>query len=387
MESKRLCYLVAFCYAVMFLLVPGARAQTGLFSATPLMDMPQPNNTCLTYKGFAGGLYENCSDSVPSDHDADGKAFASQIVPLNASGTPSASGKVVLESIGMSAALSEFSEFLAIANKSSQVNHKTLYIGNGAESDMNACTWFPAFGLPSCNFTTQNQYDRISASLASGPRLTPSQVQVVWIDQGNGRVHPQLRGCLPEGTECVPLCNATPAGCNNTTYGTDALNLEQELGDILRAAKERWPNLKMAFFSGRIYGGYAIGNGDDTADPEPYAYEVGYAVKWLIEAQILQIRTGTIDPVAGDLGYDVAPWLGWGWYTWADGPIPRSDGLVWCDGQPGPPCNGELDFGSDGLHPTIAGATKVSNILMNFFLNSPYSKSWFAASPGTAPAK
>lgn len=381
MYTKGFYRLVLFFCAAALLLVSGARAQNGLFSATPLMDMPQPNGTCLTYKGYAGGLYENCTNSVPSDHDADGKAFAAQVAPLNSAGAPSASGKIVFESMGMSVALGEFASFVSVTNKSSQVNHKTLYVGNGAESNIDACAWFPAFGLPSCNYTTQNQFDRIQANLASGPRLTPNQVQVTWIDECNGRIHPQLRGCLPEGTECVPLCNATVAGCNNTTYGTDALNVEQELGNIVRAARDRWPNLKMAFFSGRIYGGYGIGNGDDSADPEPYAYEVGFAVKWLIEAQIKQIRTGIIDPVAGDLGYDVAPWLGWGPYTWADGPIPRSDGLVWCDGQLGSPCNGEMDFETDNLHPNALGSTKVANILMGFFLNSPYTKTWFVAPP------
>jgi hypothetical protein len=67
-------------------------------------------------------------------------------------------------------------------------------------------------------------------------------------------------------------------------------------------------------------------------NPEPYAYDSGLAVKWLIEAQIRQMQTpdGHIDDRAGNLNYHtVAPWLAWGPYLWADGLNPRSDGLVW----------------------------------------------------------
>jgi hypothetical protein len=72
-----------------------------------------------------------------------------------------------------------------------------------------------------------------------------------------------------------------------------------------------------------------------------------------------------------------APWIAWGPYFWAAGPVPRSDGLVWCDGTvtPNPPCNGALDFGPDGEHPT--NTVKQTNMLMTFFLNSPYSAPWF----------
>jgi len=144
----------------------------------------------------------------------------------------------------------------------------------------------------------------------------------------------------------------------------------------MRAAKQRFPNLKMVFFSSRVYGGYAQST---DADPEPFAYQTGYGIKATIQAQINQLRTGIVDPVAGSLDYSVSPWIGWGPYFWADGDIPRSDGLVWCDGQAGSPCNGELDFGPDGLHLSTAGGQKAANLLLNWFLASPYTKPWFAA--------
>jgi hypothetical protein len=353
-----------------------ADAQTSWFKATPLMDMPQTGGTCATYKGFPGGLYENCSNEMPADHDADGRRFAAKVQRLNGDGMATARGKVVLMSIGMSIALQEFTAFMAVANRSSLVNHRTLHIGNGAASGMDACTWFPAFGNPSCNSNVPNQYDRINSNLATGPRLKPDQVQVVWIKNANGRVHSFERGCSPLGTLCTPLCDERVPGCKNSPNTTDALNLEKEFGDTLRAAKQRWPNLKLAFITSRSYGGYAR---PSSANPEPFAYESGYAVKWLIEAQIKQVRTGKVDPVAGDLSYRVALWVAWGPYIWAAGPEPRSDGLAWCGGilSPNPPCNGEADFHPDGTHPSTV--TKQVNMLMQFFLNSPYTHSWFAA--------
>ena len=346
-----------------------------LFSAPPMMDMPNGSGSCLTYKRFPGGLYENCLDTVPADHDSDGKNIAAQIQPLDLSGKPSANGKIALTSIGMSAAAQEFAAFVSTVNGNRAVNQTTLEVINGAASNMDACYWFPAVGAPACDSSVSNNYDRVETALTNNG-VSPLQVQAVWIKEANGRIHPQATGCSPAGTDCVPLCDEGIGGCSNTVETTDAISLEQELGNILRAAKQRWPNLKVAFFTSRLYGGYAPAG---AGDPEPFAYESGYAVKWLVQAQINQLRGMAIDPVAGDLGYNVSPWIAWGPYFWADGPIPRSDGLVWCDGtlSPNPPCNGEVDFALDGEHPKTT--TKQVNLLMSFFLNSPYTSGWFAA--------
>jgi len=367
--------LVWACAAAL-VAVSGARAQKSLFSAPPMIDMPQSNRPCLTYKGYPGGLYETCSNAMPADHDADGKWFASKVRPLDRDGKPSSNGKVVLMSIGMSITMQEFAGFIAAAHRNPLVNQRTLHIGNGAASDQDACTWFPAYGPPACNTNLRNQYDRIGSNLATGPRLSSNQVEVIWVENANGRVHSFERGCSPFGALCMPLCDRGVPKCQNSPDTTDALNLERELGNTLRAAKQRWPNLKLAFITSRCYGGYAPAS---SANPEPFAYESGYAVKWLIEAQVKQIRTGKIDPVSGDLDYQVAPWVAWGPYFWASGPEPRSDGLAWCGGNlsPKPPCSGEAEFGPDGTHP--AAVNKQASLLMQFFSNSPYARAWFAA--------
>jgi hypothetical protein len=203
-------------------------------------------------------------------------------------------------------------------------------------------------------------------------------VQVVWIKEANGG--PGVKGCGTSGgtsQPCQALCDATVAGCTNTVSGTEALRYESQLGQILRAAKTRWPNLKLAFISSRIFAGYA----SIDLSPEPYAFEYGFSTQFLMQAQINQISNGTVDPTAGDLNYNdgTSPWIAWGPYLWANGSTPRADGLVWCNGQTAAPCNGEVDFQSDGTHPNTTGQQKVAAMLTSFFLNSPYTKGWFAA--------
>jgi hypothetical protein len=137
------------------------------------------------------------------------------------------------------------------------------------------------------------------------------------------------------------------------------------MGNIVRALRVRYPNLQQVFISSRIYGGYAT----TPLNPEPYAYESGFSVKWLIQAQISQVQAGTIsDGRAGDLSDAVAPWLAWGPYLWADGMTARSDGLVW---------ERQDLTASDGTHPSQSGQAKVGAMLLEFFKGSPYTSCWF----------
>lgn len=146
----------------------------------------------------------------------------------------------------------------------------------------------------------------------------------------------------------------------------DALLLEQRLGVVVRALHQRYPNLQQVFLSSRTYGGYAEG----TLNPEPFAYEGAFAVKWPIGAQIQQAQTGRIDSVAGNLNLGTAaPWLAWGPYLWANGTTPRADGLVWL----------RENFSADGIHPSRSGEEKVARLLLDFFRTSSFTRCWFLA--------
>jgi hypothetical protein len=105
-------------------------------------------------------------------------------------------------------------------------------------------------------------------------------------------------------------------------------------------------------------------------NPEPYAYESGFAAKWVIEAQLRQMYEAgaPVDLLAGDLNYEAgAPWLAWGPYYWADGRTPRSDGLVWVPD----------DLKGDGTHLARQGIEKITALLLDFFRTSPHVRCWY----------
>jgi hypothetical protein len=303
------------------------------FVARPLPDLGRGK-----YKGFEGGLYENGSNEPPRDHAADGLALAAQVKPIR--------GKFVLLGIGMSNATIEFRVFENRAEADARVNHATMAVVNGAQGAMTACFWRFATENPvqsGCRAPRPmpNQYDRIRDELLKPAGLAEDQVEVIW-----------LKNADPRPTTALPSPDA------------DAYIYERELGEIARAARARYPNLKLMFVSNRVYAGYAA----VPLNPEPYAYEYGFSVKWAIQAQVDEMRNAKVDPIAGDLDYKkgVAPWIAWGPYLWADGTAARSDGLTW----------NPSEFQADGTHPNKEGVEKVAHMLLDFFLTSPYTP-WF----------
>jgi hypothetical protein len=219
-------------------------------------------------------------------------------------------------SLGMSNAKQEFSKFMKLARTEKAPG---VVLMNSAQGSYDA----PTMADP-----TSNYWPLIDARLAQ-KNLSPLQVQVIWIHQATAH--------------------------DTAQFPQDAQNLQGYLRDIVLIVENRFPNVKAIYFSSRAYGGYAAA---DSSHPEPWAYQAGFAVKWLIQQQIDQS-----DPA---LVYQNTPWLAWGPYLWADGLNPRSDGLTWnCE-----------DFESDGTHPSLSGELKVGNMLLDFFLNDPTTQ-WF----------
>jgi len=336
---------------VLIMLCASARAQT--FQATPITDL----GTGLYLNLYEGGLYEDGTNVLPSDHLADGEALNGEI----ADGTP-----FVFLGIGMSDLENTFGTF-ALQQKFKGLNPLMVMIDGGQASE-NACSWAYAEGDSQQNncptipgVVLSNPYDNVVHRLAPPncgtkghrPCFTEADVRVVLYYDANS-------------CRLVHGCHGLPFS------GADAFTQETYDGDMARAVKTRYPNVKKLFIVAREYGGYSV----VLINPEPEAYETGFSAKWTIAAQINQLRTGVIDPVAGDLSYTAAPWIAWGPYTWASGETPRSDGLYYCQGQLDSLCNGELDFQADGAHLSKGvGLMKWSDQAMSFFLSEP----WFSA--------
>jgi hypothetical protein len=286
---------------------------------TPLNDLGQ-----RMYRGYQGGLYPGGSNTRPANHEAIGLDLAYNITPLDRNGNPDPdNGKIVLLSIGMSNTTQEFSMFKRIADQDKEKNPQ-LVIVDGAQGGMSADRILnPNDGGTGTRFwTTVNQ-----RLMQQG--VTPNQVQVAWIKQADpGPMQP---------------------------FPVEAQRLQAELIIIVQILKNRFPNIALAYLSSRIYAGYAT----TPLNPEPFAYESGFSVKWLIESQINGDET---------LSLDVAPWLSWGPYLWADGLVPRSDGWTWecADLQP-----------SDGTHPSPSGQLKVAFLLLDFFKNDSTTVPWY----------
>ena len=278
-----------------------------------------------SHKGYQGGLYPNGSNQRPFAHDSAGLHISRQIRPLDGNGTPDpVRGKMVLLSIGMSNTTQEFSRFKSIADADRDKNTQVAIV-DGAQGGQTAAI----ISNPGATFWTTIDQRLTNAG------VTRQQVQIAWVKEADAGP-----------TQAFP---------------THAVTLRSELEAIARNLKSKYPNIKIAYWSSRTYGGYAT----TSLNPEPYAYESGFSVKWLIEKQI------NGDTSLAYSGLNVrAPWLAWGPYLWADGMIPRSDGFFW-------QCR---DFTSDGTHPDTSGRTKVAQLLLTFLKTDPTTKSWFLRS-------
>lgn len=292
---------------------------TSVPGLVPLNDMG--NNT---YQGLQGGLYPNASNSMPVSHLDAGLQRARQIVPLDKTGSPSQMGKIVLVSVGMSNTLIETNGLITLAKSDSSLN-PSLVIVNGAEGGEDAHSIV----------TNPGPYWSFVDSKLANASVTPQQVEAAWLKEAD----------------------ANPAG-SQVTY---AETLSGQLITILQMMLQNFPNLKLVYLSSRIYAGYA----SSTLNPEPYAYTSGFSVRWTIQAQLNGTSSMNFNASRGPV---LAPWIAWGPYLWANGLIPRSDGLTWV-------CS---DFQSDGTHPSIPqGQMKVGNMLLSFFKSDPTTLSWF----------
>lgn len=281
------------------------------------------------YQGFEGGFYPDGHNERPKDHEAAGLKLAKQVQPLNAQGQPESNGKIVLLSVGMSNTSQSSDGFQRAIRDASDLNPRVQFV-NGAQGGMTAA----AIQDPEDGRRGKQYWDTVDQRLKQAG-VSREQVQVVWIKQADAGP-----------TQGFPKYAQT---------------LQAELVKIVQILPERFPNMKLAYLSSRTYGGYATTG----LNPEPYAFESAYSVKWLIEQQIKGDKSLNFDPARGEVK---APWLSWGPYLWANGSTPREDGFSY---EP-------ADFTpSDGTHQSPSGQRKVGQLLLKFFESDSTTKPWF----------
>lgn len=293
----------------------------------PLTDL----GTSYYLSSEEGGLYANGSNTDDPTHDSYGQSAAASIVPLDSNGNYSPTGKEVFVSIGLSVAQQPFIEFLQLVGTDPAKN-PNLVVVNGGTGGATASL------LSGVN---NNFWNAIIDDYLPNAGVTANQVEVAWVLDVNGG---------PKGT-----------------FPSDMTGLTTDLEDIAQNLLIRFPNIKIAYYSSINYTGYS--DGVKTLNPEPYAYENGFAVKNTILDQIDGDPNMNFNPANGKVK---APWIAWGPYYWANGMIPRSDGLVWS-------CQ---DLDTDGTHPSNpAGRIKISTQLLNFLKTDDTASIWFLA-PG-----
>jgi hypothetical protein len=295
-------------------LVPVAAAQAPAVQARSAAECSQSSTGLVPltelgkrrHRGWQGGLYPGGQNRPSRAYLARGVAAAKHVQPIR--------GRVVVLSIGIANADQEFRALTKLTTGDTEIDPAVKLV-DGAMGGWDA----RRIAKPGAG------YWRAVDRRLSAEGATPKDVQVVWLK--------------------------TAISGEERTFPSDAKALRNQLRTIVQILGKRYRSLRLVYISSRTYGGYAI----TPFNPEPAAYDGGFAVKWLIQERIASKAK--------------LPWVGWGPYLWADGLIPRSDGLTWtCD-----------DFKPDGTQPSAEGATKVARLLMRFLKSDATAKDWFLA--------
>jgi hypothetical protein len=288
--------------------------------------IPLPDLGAGKYKGEQGGLYPDGSNQPPQAHLDAGLKLMKQIVPLDAQGRPAPDGRIVFCSIGMSNTTQETRSFLKMAIFDPSINPKVKLVDCAQGAQTASKIKDPSFA-----------YWQTVAGRLRDAGVTAAQVQVVWVKEANA---------MPK-----------------EPFPEHAKILQNDMLGVMHTLHGKFPNLKIAYLSSRIYGGYAVGG----LNPEPAAYEEGFSMKWLIADQIAGKPELNYDAAKGAVR---APWMIWGPYLWADGLKGRNDGKVTWKRE---------DLGPDGTHPSLMGREKVAWLLMSFLKTHPTACPWFLA--------
>jgi hypothetical protein len=296
-----------------------------------------------------------------------------------------------------------------IYNPSTPLVGPHVAVFDGAYGQQTLERWDPYYGFfdnGGCQWAgmdtddSECNYERVKTDLTSN-NYSEAQVQAIFLKNANP----------------YPECDiARDPGCAQNEIA-DAYQAEKHLSNIMQylrcctlnengisTGNSRYPHLQQVFITGRTYGGYANGitlpllaNNANCLNPEPFSYELAFAIQRVIVGQIDEdasvtdpdpYKNGTVNNGHGSVAYNGNPnqfggaiWFDWGPYLWADGTNANSDGVFWCDSTTTGVQNclqagdaGDVRYGDtnqsytqyfgDHIHPTASGLEKVANELV-----------------------
>lgn len=290
------------------------------------------------------GLYTN-GNEMPQGRLDNGAFFANQIA---------ASSSYALVSVGMSNTHREFEEFVALAATHAEQLNSKLSIVDAAIGSVDANDWSGMHTMAAtCSPTVDdniNPWLKFKQTL-SNAGVAKEEVRAIWLK--------------------LAIISPTQSKNGSGGFPSHANVLKDRIGCVARKLQSYLPKLDLIFLSSRTHAGDLSGDADaNELNPEPFAYESGFSVRWLIDEQI-----------NGD--HSDMPFLAWGPYLWANGQDARAyDGFVW---TPVDLSHDAIDTRIDCTHPSEAtGEPKVACLLWNFFSQHPLATPWFLK-PGTTP--
>ncbi|MBG9375340.1 hypothetical protein I5907_03790 [Panacibacter sp. DH6] len=301
-----------------------ATATVSNLEFTDTVKVPLTDLATGTYYGFTGGLYPDGENTPSGQYATDLDSVSASVVPLDANGNYSPSGKIGFISIGASTC-SIMMNNLRKKTKASPLTNPLLLTANctgGGES------------IQEINDTITNAYWNVAFSKLAKNNLTAPQVQVVYLE--------------------------TDDSISVMSFPERPLNTRQVYTTTLQILLTKFPNLKVVYLLGRTT--TFLGTGKKQQNREPGPYYNGWGCKFLIAGQINN------EPELQYKGVErKVPMVTWGWYQWSVGYQPRNDGFLWTK-----------ELTRDGLHANDQGANILSANFMNFLLNDPYASKWYA---------
>jgi hypothetical protein len=276
-----------------------------------------------TFQGFEGGLYPEGENRTPEAHSTVIATRLAQLQPMDVSGNPTPDGAIVLLGLGYSTAAMTTNAAAALLEKDCPDSRIKMVSAAQGGMDINAMT----------DTNTAYWSNALSAIQAAG--YSTEQVQLIWLSTADMQA-------------------------NNKAFPEHALSQLEKYKRVLQLIQDHFPHLQVVWISDRAYGGYIT---SDQAAPlrEPGAYYTSWAVKWVIEQQIL-LQPG--------FRYGEIPAIDWGPTLWTNGIKGDSKGYTW----------NPSDAGEGGIHPTEAGKWKEGERLYQFLGSSCGLSPWLCHS-------